>query len=219
MAVAALAAAMTGALVMVGTVIVCGIAIDGDFSHLTSPISALGAEGASTRVPYSAALLLTGVLTLVTAWCWWRLAWFRGVAVVLWTVAIGLAIAALPLFPCSSGCPVPFTDDAASADSLHFAVTLPIFVGAAVFGLLGWCRAPRGDRFRQRSAAIAIAAVASTAAFILVQAARSKGSDGHEHAGEWERVLVGLVLVWLLAAAFRQVRVVRAEEAIPPPHR
>jgi hypothetical protein len=197
------------------SVVVAGGWLLGDFDQRTQPISALGALGAETRGIYTVALLAVGALTCVVAVSWWHLAWFRGPALVLLTELIGVTILGLAAVPCSERCPIPGTRFSQPIDVAHTIVSAPLFVGAIVLGIAGWRCSPHGHPFRRLSGLVAVAGVVVVPIFLIVHRSRSHDSDGLEHAGEWERVLVGLLLTWMVMATFMMKREPRAATGPP----
>lgn len=192
---------LTGPVIMIVTILVAA-GFDPAYSH-REPVSQLSAEGAPMAALVAFGLFAAGAgLMLLTA-ILWRLRTPLGRIVVVVGFASGLLIAISSFFPCSPGCPAPWTKEAAAQDVIHFVLVLAGFIGFGTAPAVAWLRLrllPGQRSYRRVTGVLAFVIIATS--FLTFTAEALPSSLLTNTTGIWQRISIGMSVVWFVITGF-----------------
>ena len=188
--------------VAVPVVFVAGVAVADllwvGYSHRVQNLSDLGGVTAQHPAAANLTFLATGLLIVGFAAALARAR--RPGAPAALIAAFGLTLTALPVFPCHPGCDRPVY-----SDSAHVLLA----VGGLVLFIVAMFLLARRAPTRAAARYALLTGVGMAASMVLWLVAAEVDPDAW-HQGVWQRILVGLALLWVGVTGWRLRRDTRA---------
>jgi hypothetical protein len=191
---------LAGPVAMIVTIFVAA-SLDPDYSH-RQPVSLLAAEGAPTAPMVTFGFFSAGVGLMILMTALWRLKTPLGRGIPAIGFTSGALITASSFFPCSPGCPAPWSAEASAQDTVHFALVLSAVIGFGIAPTMTWfrLRGRRGwVRYRRATGLLALAIVGG--GFLTFTSEALQVVALENTTGIWQRISLGSSVVWFVLTA------------------